>query len=205
MHRRSGHQSSDKLFNLLRRDDIDAVISETCNVLPEIYRECHSFQTYAQCPQRFKSTLREDKDFNHTVYENIFYIDRKSVLHVADEATNYQAARWLQTVSTKPLWEALRLCWIDVYLGPPDVIAHDAGKNFMAEGFFANANLLDIRTKSIPIESANSMTIVERYHQPIRRSADPPSIQGHSPRSSRRPYRTFTANGSNGNKQLCGS
>ena len=51
-----------------------------------------------------------------------------------------------------------------------DVKAHDAGKNFMASAFHANADMLHIRTKSIPVEFANSMTIVERYHSPLRRS-----------------------------------
>ena len=73
-------------------------------------------------------------------------------------------------MSAKTLWSALRMCWIDVYLGAPDVIAHDAGKSFMASAFRANADMLHIRTNSIPVESANAMKIVERYHSPLRRS-----------------------------------
>lgn len=35
----------------------------------------------------FKFTLRDDKDFNHKIYEDIFYIDLKATLHVVDETT----------------------------------------------------------------------------------------------------------------------
>jgi hypothetical protein len=26
----------------------------------------------------------------------------------------------------------LRLCWIDTYIGPPELITHDAGRNFIS-------------------------------------------------------------------------
>lgn len=179
LHRRFGHPHVDKLINLLERSEVDSVTPETRVILLDIMRTCVACQTYAQKPRRFKFTLRDDKDFNHTVYADIFYIDAKPILHVVDEATNYQAAQWLPTVSSQSLWRALRICWIDVYLGPPDVIVHDAGKNFMAESFASNADLLHIRTKAVPVESANSMTVVERYHQPIRRAYQ--TIKSESP------------------------
>eukprot|EP00171_Calliarthron_tuberculosum_P022824 IDg22824t1 len=84
-------------------------------------------------------------------------------------------------VTAEDVWRALRLCWIDVYLGPPNVLAHDAGKNLVARAFQRHSALMTIDTKPIPVESANSMTYVERYHAPIRRSyniirADLPNI-----------------------------
>lgn len=41
---------------------------------------------------------------------------------------------------------------------------------FMAESFVSRTYLLHICTKDVPVKSASSMTIVERYHQPIRRA-----------------------------------
>lgn len=73
-------------------------------------------------------------------------------------------------MSIESLWKTLRLFWIDAYLGPPAMIFYDAGKNFMTESFATNADLLHIRTKSVPLKSSNFMTIVERYLQPIRRA-----------------------------------
>ncbi len=64
----------------------------------------------------------------------------------------------------------LRLCWIDVYVGPPDVIVHDAGTNFDSTEFRQNARTLSIQTKCVPVEAANSIGLVERYHVPLRRA-----------------------------------
>ncbi|KAI0998086.1 hypothetical protein K3495_g10103 [Podosphaera aphanis] len=100
------------------------------------------------------------------------YIDGRPLLHVVDESTKFGAARWVQSMSAQHVWEALRTCWIDVYLGPPDVIAHDAGKNFVSHEFRQNATALAIETKEVPVEAHNSIGIVERYHGPLRRAYD---------------------------------
>lgn len=168
LHKRFGHPHADKLYNLLKRADLSNVDNSTRATLEEITRKCKPCQTYAQAPRRFKFVLRDDKDFNHTVFVDIFYIDKKPILHVVDEATRYQAARWLPNVTADAVWRAMRLCWIDVYLGPPDIVTHDAGKQFIAKVFQTNAALLHITTKCVPIESPNSMSYVERYHTPIR-------------------------------------
>lgn len=59
------------------------------------------------------------------------------------------------------------MCWNDVYLGPPDIIVHDAGKLFMGSAFQASIDMLHIRTRSAPVESANSLFIVELYFTSI--------------------------------------
>eukprot|EP00171_Calliarthron_tuberculosum_P003348 IDg3348t1 len=56
------------------------------------------------------------------------------------------------------------------YLGPPDIIVHDAAKTLLSKSFQTNTGLLQITTKPVPIEAANSMTYVERYHAPLRRA-----------------------------------
>ena len=74
------------------------------------------------------------------------------------------------------------MCWIDVYLGTQDIIAHDAGSNLMARSFQLNAGLMKIETKPIPVEQANSMTYVEHYHVPLRRAFE--IIKSDLPKSS---------------------
>ena len=64
----------------------------------------------------------------------------------------------------------LKNCWIDSYLGPPDLITTDAGKNFISKEFKYNAELMGIKVKSVPVESHNSVGLVERYHGPLRRA-----------------------------------
>jgi hypothetical protein len=61
------------------------------------------------------------------------------------------------------------MCWIDTYLGPPDHIVSDAGKNFVSKEFKEYANTIGIRTKAVPVKAHNSVGIVEQYHGPLRR------------------------------------
>lgn len=64
----------------------------------------------------------------------------------------------------------LRNCWIDVYIGPPDVITHDAGSNFASKEFRQNAQSMAIRTNEVPVEAHHSVGLVERYHMPLKRA-----------------------------------
>lgn len=73
-------------------------------------------------------------------------------------------------MSAQHTWDTLRSCWIDVYIGPPDVIAHDAGTNFASSEFRQYATSMLIKTKEVPIEAHNSIGLVERYHAPLRRA-----------------------------------
>jgi hypothetical protein len=76
----------------------------------------------------------EDIQFNYNIIVDILYIEgangSKPVLHILDEATRFQAGRWLKDISARHVWDQLRACWIDTYLGPPDLISFDAGKQF---------------------------------------------------------------------------
>lgn len=159
-----------QMIKLLERSGFENGGPDTRPILREIERRCSSCQVYDQKSRCFKISLKDDKGFNHTVDSDIFYVDSKLILNIVDEATNFHFAKLLEEISSEPLWRPGRLCWSPVYLGPPDVIAYDSEKNFMTSAFQANADMSHIWTKSLPVESANSMTIVERYHAPIRRA-----------------------------------
>ena len=60
--------------------------------------------------------------------------------------------------------------WIDIYLGPPDQIVVDAGKQFTSKEFSQYVNTLGTKIKIVPVEAHNSVGIVERYHGLIRRA-----------------------------------
>lgn len=62
----------------------------------------------------------------------------------------------------------MRLCRDHVNLGPPDIVTHDAGKQFIAKVFQTTADLLHTTTKCVPIESPNVMSYGERYYTPIQ-------------------------------------
>ena len=60
------------------------------------------------------------------------------------------------------------MCWIDTYLGPPDLITSDAGKNFVSKEFKKYINTINIHTKAVLVEAHNSISIVERYYSPLQ-------------------------------------
>ncbi|TAQ83679.1 hypothetical protein B7494_g7997 [Chlorociboria aeruginascens] len=59
---------------------------------------------------------------------------------------------------------------IDTYLGPPDLITHDAGKSFISKDFKHLAVIIEISTKAVPVEAYWLIGKVKRYHAVIRRA-----------------------------------
>ena len=167
LHRRFGHPSSNKLANLIERSghDFDR------QALNKLTKFCTHCQKHAKSPGRFKFTLRDDSiDFNGSVFLDIMYINGQPVLHIIDEATKFQAARWLKDVSAATTWDTLKECWIDTYLGPPDRLTHDAGRNFASREFRQNAATTGININVVPVEAHWSVGIVERAHPMLRRA-----------------------------------
>jgi hypothetical protein len=166
LHRRFGHQSVEKLRKMLERagHDVDT------EALKHIQKVCHHCQIYGKSPGRFRFTLRDDISFNHSIIVDIMYINGNPVLHLVDEATRFNAARWLESISAKATWTALRIMWIDTYLGPPDFIVTDAGKNFTSKEFSQDAASMGITVTTVPVEAHWSIGTVERYHAVLRRS-----------------------------------
>ena len=86
LHRRFGHPSAEKLYKVLKRSRHDDVDKRAIDHLTKYYSFC---QKYGRSLGRFKFTLREDLDFNHSVYVDIIYINGSLVLYIIDEATRY--------------------------------------------------------------------------------------------------------------------
>jgi hypothetical protein len=166
LHRRFGHPSVQRLTNVLQRagHDVDTA------VLKKLTKFCHQCQMHEKSPGRFKFTLKDDHEFNYSVIIDVMYLDGKPVLQVVDSATAFEAARFLKDMSARTAWDTLRACWIDTYLGPPDMVVHDAGKNFASIDFKQLANSMAIEIKEVLIEAHNSVGLVERYHAPLRRA-----------------------------------
>lgn len=180
LHRRFGYPSVRRLLAVLQRAGYDDIAPKT---VQNITKLCHLCQKHDKAPGRFKFTIKDSDSiqFNHTILVDIMYIDGTPVLHVVDDATGLQAARWLPDMTTKTIWYTLRHCWIDVYIGPPDYIVTDAGKNLTSKEFQQNAHLLGTSTKAVPVEAHWSIGKVERYHAILRRAytvitADAPDI-----------------------------
>jgi hypothetical protein len=166
LHKRFNHSSTKKLYDLLERFDHEVKKS----VLKKLSKFCIFCQKHEKSSRRFKFTLRDHVNFNFWIIVNVMYIENNFVLHVIDEATRFQAAKWLQNVNAKHIWNMLRLCWIDVYLSSSDHILHDANKNFVNKEFRQFVISMTIIIKSISIEAHWSIDIVKRYHVELRRT-----------------------------------
>jgi hypothetical protein len=167
LHRRFGHPSVDRLMHVLNRSghsDIER------SALEKLTKHCAYCQKYGKSPGRFRFKLQDDVDFNHSIIIDIIYIDNKPILHIIDEGTRFQAARWLTNMTAKHTWDVLRQCWIDSYLGPPEHIITDTGTNFTSKEFKQHASTMGITTKSVPVEAHWSIGLVERYHTVVRRA-----------------------------------
>src|SRR6266568_5096910 len=86
LHCRFSHPSAEKLYRVLKHSRHNNVNRKAINHLTKYCSYC---QKYKHSPGQFKFTLREDLDFNHSVYVDIIYINGSLVLHIINEATRY--------------------------------------------------------------------------------------------------------------------
>jgi hypothetical protein len=166
LHRRFEHSFIMKLHDLLERFDHEVKKS----VLKKLIKFCTFWQKYAKSSERFKFTLKYDVNFNYSIIVDVMYIENHFILHVVDDATRFQVAKWLQNISAKHLWKMLRLCWIDVYLRFFDHILTDADKNFASREFRQFVISMTIITKAVLVEVHWSIDVVKRYHVELRRA-----------------------------------
>lgn len=168
LHRRFGHPSVNRLSQILMKvgHEFDG------DLLKHLTAICHHCQLNAKAPGRFKFAIKDDYEFNHEIIVDICHIDSQPVLHIVDTATSFQAARFLanKEQKAKDIWDAIMECWINTYLGPPEWIVHDAGRNFASAEFKQYAKGLYIRVQEVPVEAHNSIGKIERYHAPLRRA-----------------------------------
>jgi len=60
------------------------------------------------------------------------------------------------------------MCWINIYLGPPNIITHNISKNFISKEFKQYATIFGIVIRSVSIKAHNLVGMVKRYHSPLR-------------------------------------
>ena len=51
--------------------------------------------------------------------------------------------------------------WINIYLGPLDLVIHNAGKNFISKEFKQYVSTIGINIKKVPVKAYNSINMVE--------------------------------------------
>ena len=54
--------------------------------------------------------------------------------------------------------------WINIYLGPLDLIIIDIGKNFISKKFKKYVNIIGIYIKAVLVKAYNFISIVKQYY-----------------------------------------
>ena len=98
------------------------------------------------------------------------YINSSLILHIINEATQFQATYQLQNISAKHTQDMLQACWINTYISPPNHITYNASKNFVSKEFIGYANLMAISTKSVLVEAHQLVGLVERAYPTLQRA-----------------------------------
>lgn len=146
LHRRFGYPSARRLNDILERAGHKEYNHRV--ILEKIGKFCEKCQRYGPTPRHFKFTLRDmDICFNYSIYVDILYIDDQPVLHVVDEATRFQAARFLPSMASTSVWETLRACWIDTYLVHPKLLITMPVLISPRQSFANTRNLLILKQK----------------------------------------------------------
>ncbi len=130
---------------------------------------CHHCQIHEKSSSRFNFTLKNDLEFNFNVIVNIFYLKikfdiHKSILHVINETIRVQADKWLKNITTRYVWDQLRICWIDIYLELLDLNTLNANKQFIVQKFKQYAFNMSIKINIVSIKAHHSIHIIKRYH-----------------------------------------
>ncbi|KAM3501937.1 hypothetical protein MY11210_009227 [Beauveria gryllotalpidicola] len=66
--------------------------------------------------------------------------------------------------------KAIKECYINTYIGPPDYMAYNPGRNFASTEFKEHAKSMNIRTHEAPVEAHNTIRKAERYYGILRRA-----------------------------------
>lgn len=84
LQRRFGYHSAGRLVKVLKRAGYEANFKE----IEKLTKHCEDRQTHGKASDRFKFTLKDDNDFNHTIYIYLLFLDGYPVILIVDDATN---------------------------------------------------------------------------------------------------------------------
>lgn len=170
LHRQFFHPSTDKLFNLIQKARPEHATKETRKSLEDITARCDPCQRIQSAPLRFRVSFgAENVRFNERIIVDIMYIDGDPILHIIDEGTHFNAARFLPDVGTDTIWKTILLSWTSIYTGMPHRILVDQGSAF-GEPFANLCRVGGVEVQRTGVEAHSSLNIGERYHEPLRKT-----------------------------------
>lgn len=117
LYRRFGHPSAQNLHTIFIQSAYNEVEKEQIDYLNKFWNYCQKNKGPPP-PKRFRFNIQEnDIQFNHSIIFDRIYSENHPILHIIDDATCCQAARWLKNITAKYTWNKIRACWTDVYIG----------------------------------------------------------------------------------------
>ncbi|EKD21300.1 polyprotein [Drepanopeziza brunnea f. sp. 'multigermtubi' MB_m1] len=125
---------------------------------------------FGRSSKRFSIRLKDDTDFNNTVYVDVMHLNGKNVLHVVCDSTNFQAATFLKSMSAQHLLKRFSRCWVNTYVGPLINVVHDPEINFNSATFRSYFKGISSTLKQMLVEAYHSVGLVERYYVFMRRA-----------------------------------
>jgi hypothetical protein len=76
LHRRFGYPLARRIYKVLERAGHKTNLKEITKLI-KVYDQC---QRHRQAPRRFKFTIQDNYNFNHTVFTNVLTIKGKNVV-----------------------------------------------------------------------------------------------------------------------------
>lgn len=105
LHQHLIHSSAQKLYELLRKADVNNPPSDTLNTLKEISKNCKTCNVFLARSTTFQIRYMDKIKFNHRILLDIMYLQEKKgnsrpVLYIIDAGTKFSVASILNKIDT---------------------------------------------------------------------------------------------------------
>jgi Reverse transcriptase (RNA-dependent DNA polymerase) len=170
LHQHFLHPSATRLHSLLRRARPDEMNPMSMELIESITKSCSTCAEFKAKPITFKVRDIDDIVFNQQLLLDLFFIDRRPVLHVVDRGTRFSAARFLRSESAEHVWEAFVKSWSSLYIGHPESMLTDQGSVFMSAQWKGLCHATGIELHHTGVESHSSLNVGEQRHSPLRQT-----------------------------------
>jgi hypothetical protein len=165
-HRSYGHKSAETIIKALKDAGFEDLSADTHDKLNDVARACDLCQRNAVKPLHYSISVKwKEQRLNHLVLAAVVHSCHGDLVYVIDHATRLNGAHFtpsLKNPSAPEIWNAIKLCFIDIYLGPPDILQVDQGRNVNDALIQTACAMNGIEFQSIPTEAPWRMGVVER-------------------------------------------
>lgn len=95
------------------------------------------------------------------------FLPNIAVIHMVENSTQFCAAQFLKSHSSKDIWKSILWQWVLKYSSPPDYLHVDQESGFISWEMAENAETAGISIREAKIETPRNIGAVKRYHAPL--------------------------------------